>query len=198
MSDWFLSARFEEALAYATSVHQGQVRKGTRVPYVSHLLAVCALVLEDGGDEDEAIAALLHDAVEDAGGQERLADVRKRFGDRVADIVWGCSDTDEVPKPPWKERKLRYIEHVRTASPEVRRVSCADKLHNAWATLRDYRVHGEELWARFNASGDETLWYYRELIAAFQQVGQTRLVEELARVIAELEVERARRSGGLD
>ena len=196
MSDWFLSARFEEALAHATSVHRGQVRKGTRVPYVSHLLAVCALVLEDGGDEDEAIAALLHDAVEDAGGPEQLAKIRKRFGDRVADIVWGCSDTDEVPKPPWKERKRRYIEHVRTASVEVRRVSCADKLHNAWATLRDYRALGERLWDRFNASGDEILWYYRELIAAFRQPGKTALVDELARVIAELEAERGRRGSG--
>jgi GTP pyrophosphokinase len=188
-----LSARFTEALAYATDVHRGQLRKGTATPYVSHLLAVCSLVLEDGGSEDEAIAALLHDAVEDAGGQERLADIRKRFGDGVADIVWGCSDTDQSPKPPWRERKRRYIEHVRTASASIRRVSCADKLHNAWATLRDYRVHGETLWERFNASGDETLWYYRELIAAFREAGETGLVDELARVVDELEAERRRR-----
>ena len=172
-------------------MHQRQVRKGTSIPYVSHLLAVCSLVLEDGGSEDEAIAALLHDAVEDGGGRARLDDIRRRFGDRVADIVWGCSDTDQLPKPPWKERKARYLERVRGASAEVRRVSCADKLHNAWATLRDYRVHREALWARFNAGGDDTLWYYRELVRAFRQPGQTALVEELARVITELEAERA-------
>jgi (p)ppGpp synthase/HD superfamily hydrolase len=193
MPDWPLTERFTDALAYAASVHQGQFRKGAAVPYVSHLLAVCSLVLEDGGSEDEAIAALLHDAVEDCGGRPQLDAIRERFGARVADIVWGCSDTDQSPKPPWKERKVPYIEHVRQASPEIRRVSCADKLHNAWATLRDYRVHGEELWTRFNASGDELLWYYRELLAAFRQPGQTRLVDELALVVGELEAERSKR-----
>ena len=191
-----MSRRFADALAYACDVHEGQLRKGTGVPYVSHPIAVCSLVLEDGGSEDEAVAALLHDAVEDGGGQERLADIRSRFGESVADIVWGCSDTDQVPKPPWRERKRRYIEHVRKASASVRRVSCADKLHNAWATLRDYRVHGEELWKRFNASGDDTLWYYRELIEAFRQPGQTPLVDELARVVDALELERSRQGPG--
>lgn len=196
MPEWPLTSRFVEALAYATDVHQGQLRKGTAVPYVSHPLAVCSLVLEDGGSEDEAIAALLHDAVEDGGGRERLDDIRKRFGDRVADIVWGCSDTDQVPKPPWKERKLRYIEHVRQASAAVRRVSCADKVHNARAILRDYRLLGERLWERFSSSGDETLWYYRELLAAFRGAGSGPLVEELARVVGELETSRAMRPKG--
>ena len=144
-----LTQRFIEALAYATEVHAGQSRKGTSVPYVSHVLAVCSLVLEDRGGEDEAIAALLHDAVEDGGGQPRLEDIRRRFGDRVAEIVWTCSDTDETPKPPWKDRKTRYIAHVRAAGPDARRVSCADKLHNARSILRDYRALGERLWDRF-------------------------------------------------
>jgi GTP pyrophosphokinase len=189
----FLTRRFTDALAYATEVHAGQSRKGTSVPYVSHVLAVCSLVLEDGGGEDEAIAALLHDAVEDGGGQPRLEDIRRRFGDRVAEIVWACSDTDETPKPPWKERKLRYIAHVRAAGPDARRVSCADKLHNARSILRDYRVLGERLWDRFSASAEDNLWYYRELVEAFRQPDRSPLVVELERVVAELEAERKRR-----
>ena len=193
---WPLTRRFVEALAYATEVHAGQSRKGTSVPYVSHVLAVCSLVLEDGGGEDEAIGALLHDAVEDGGGRPRLDDIRRRFGDRVAEIVWACSDTDETPKPPWKERKTRYIAHVREAGPEARRVSCADKLHNARSILRDYRVLGERLWDRFSASAEENLWYYRELVLAFGQPDRSPLVGELERVVSELEAERKARVGG--
>jgi (p)ppGpp synthase/HD superfamily hydrolase len=193
---WPLTRRFVEALAYATEVHAGQSRKGTPVPYVSHVLAVCSLVLEDGGVEDEAIAALLHDAVEDGGGRPRLDDIRRRFGDRVAEIVWACSDTDETPKPPWKERKTRYIAHVREAGPEARRVSCADKLHNARSILRDYRVLGERVWDRFSASAEENLWYYRELVLAFRQPDRSPLVGELERVVSELEAERNARVGG--
>jgi GTP pyrophosphokinase len=190
---WPLTQRFTDALAYATAVHARQSRKGTSVPYVSHVLAVCSLVLEDGGEEDEAIAALLHDAVEDGGGRPVLEEIRRRFGDRVAGIVWSCSDTDETPKPPWKERKTRYIAHVREAGPDARRVSCADKLHNARSILRDYRVLGERLWERFTASGDETLWYYRELVEAFRQPDRSPLVAELERVVGELEAERKQR-----
>jgi len=190
---WPLTQRFTDALAYATEVHAGQSRKGTSVPYVSHVLAVCSLVLEDGGGEDEAIAALLHDAVEDGGGRPVLEEIRRRFGDRVAGIVWACTDTDETPKPPWKERKTRYIAHVREAGPDARRVSCADKLHNARSILRDYRVLGERLWERFSASGDEALWYYRALVEAFRQPDRSPLVGELERVVTELEAERKRR-----
>jgi (p)ppGpp synthase/HD superfamily hydrolase len=185
-----LSPRFVEALAYATEVHAGQSRKGTTVPYVSHVLGVCALVLEDGGGEDEAIAALLHDAVEDGGGPPVLEEIRRRFGDRVAEIVWACSDTDETPRPPWKERKARYVAHVRAAGPDARRVSCADKLHNARSILRDYRLEGERLWARFNAPPEEQLWYYRALVEAFRQPDRTPLVDELERVVGQLEAER--------
>lgn len=194
MDQWPLTERFKEALALATDVHTGQSRKGTSVPYVSHVLGVCSLVLEDGGSEDEAIGALLHDAVEDGGGRPMLDEIRRRFGERVAEIVWACSDTDETPKPPWKERKTRYIEHVRQAGPDARRVSCADKLHNARSILRDYRALGERLWDRFTASGDETLWYYRELIAAFRQPDRSPLVAELERVVSELTAERAARA----
>jgi (p)ppGpp synthase/HD superfamily hydrolase len=189
---WPLTQRFTDALAYATEVHAGQSRKGTSVPYVAHVLGVCALVLEDGGGEDEAIAALLHDAVEDGGGQPRLEDIRQRFGDRVAETVWACSDTDETPKPPWKERKARYIAHLREAGPAARRVSCADKLHNARAILRDYRLVGERLWDRFSASAEDNLWYYRALVEAFRQPDRSPLVDEFERVVSALEDERKR------
>jgi hypothetical protein len=183
---WPLSERFGAALAYATRVHAGQFRKGTSIPYVSHVLAVAALVLEDGGGEDEAIAALLHDAVEDGEGRRELERIRRQFGETVAAIVWACSDTDQKPKPPWRERKERYIAHLQEASPEVLRVSCADKVHNARSILLDYRTQGEKLWGRFSASGDETLWYYEQLLGAFRRRGGGQLVDELARVVGEI------------
>jgi (p)ppGpp synthase/HD superfamily hydrolase len=181
-----LGAQFEEALTYATQVHAAQRRKGGDVPYVAHLLGVASLVLEDGGGEQEAIAALLHDAVEDQGGAERLADIRARFGDEVAEIVAGCSDTDEVPKPAWRTRKEEYIRHLASAPPEVVRVSLADKVHNARSVLFDYRLMGEELWNRFNPDAD-ALWYYRSLVVAFRKKSTSPLVDELDRVVSELE-----------
>lgn len=182
-----LSDRFAEALALAHELHAGQVRKGTAIPYVSHVLAVAGIVLDYGGDEDEAIAALLHDAVEDCGGAPVLADIRGRFGDRVADIVSACSDTDQTPKPPWQARKEAYLDHLRAAPASVRLVSAADKLHNARAILADYREIGEALWSRFNATKAQTLWYYRALVDAFEARGCTPLVSELARTVAEIE-----------
>ncbi len=182
-----LSSRFQQALIYATDVHAAQLRKGTPVPYVSHILIVAGLVLEQGGDEDEAIAALLHDAVEDQGGEARLADIRTRFGDRVADIVLGCSDTTVKPKPPWEERKRRYLAHLPTSSASDRLVSAADKLANARSILADYRVMGDDVWQRFNANRDQILWYYRSLVTAFRQAGDSPLAAELDRVVTELE-----------
>jgi (p)ppGpp synthase/HD superfamily hydrolase len=190
---WPLTRRFEDALVYATQAHEGQRRKESDVPYVAHLLAVCALVLEDGGDEDEAIAALLHDVVEDQGGAGRAAEVRRRFGDRVADIVVACSDTDVRPKPPWRPRKEAYIAHVRTAPDAVRRVSLADKVHNARTILADYRVVGEDLWKRFSAGGDDQIWYYESLVDALRREAGSRLLDELARVVAALKALRAAR-----
>jgi (p)ppGpp synthase/HD superfamily hydrolase len=181
-----LGVQFEEALTYATQVHAAQRRKGGDVPYVAHLLGVASLVLEDGGGEQEAIAALLHDAVEDQGGPERLTDIRTRFGDDVADIVAGCSDTDEVPKPAWRPRKEEYIARLASARPEVVRVSLADKVHNDRSLLFDYRLMGDELWTRFNPDADH-LWYYRTLVIAFRDVSTSPLVDELDRVVSELE-----------
>ncbi|MHB1425315.1 MAG: HD domain-containing protein [Gemmataceae bacterium] len=179
--------RFEAALIYALHLHAQQKRKGTTIPYVSHLLAVAALVLEDGGCEDEAIAALLHDAIEDQGGEPIRQEIRHGFGDKVVEIVNGCTDTDEMPKPPWLERKKRYLEHLRGASPEVLRVSAADKLHNARAVLSDLRRHGKAVWGRFNGGREGTLWYYRQLVQVFRESGPSFLVEELDRVVSELE-----------
>lgn len=182
-----LSSRFEQALIYATQVHAPQERKGSGIPYISHLLGVCSLVLEAGGDEDAAIAALLHDAPEDAGGRTRLEDIRQRFGEAVATIVKGCSDTLETPKPEWKKRKQDYIAHVDHASDPERLVSVADKVHNARAILADVRAQGDAAFAIFKGGKEGTLWYYRSLVQAFRRAGTNPLVEELARVVTQIE-----------
>lgn len=183
-----LSSRFGDALEYAFRLHREQMRKGSQVPYIAHLLSVTALVLENGGDEDQAIAALLHDAAEDQGGQETLAEIRRRYGERVADIVEGCTDTFEDPKPSWKPRKDAYLTHLLSASPDVRRVSLADKVHNARTILADLGQMGDSLWERFTGRKDGTLWYYRSLVDTFRQVDTSPLVDELARVVDEIEV----------
>ena len=182
-----LSARFEEALTFATQLHAQQVRKGTAIPYIAHLLAVTSIVLENGGNEDEAIAALLHDAIEDQGGAPTREEIRRRFGNTVVEIVDGCTDAEVIPKPPWRPRKEAYIAQVRHASASVRLVSAADKLHNARSILADYRVLGEALWRRFAGGREGTLWYYRSLVDAYRKAGTSLLVEELARVVAEIE-----------
>lgn len=181
-----LTSRFEEALTLAVQLHRGQLRKGTKIPYAAHLLSVASIALRHGASEDEAIAALLHDAVEDQGGARTREEIRRRFGDKVIAIVDGCTDTDVVPKPPWQARKEAYIAHVRGASPSVRLVSASDKLDNARAILADYRVHGGALWKRFHGGKDGTLWYYRELVKAFRETGSSPLIEELDRVVSEL------------
>lgn len=190
-----LSQKYDEALVFASRLHARQKRKGTVIPYVSHLLAVSGLVLEQGGSEEEAIGALLHDSIEDQGegypgGVEALCDViRERFGDAVLAIVEGCTDGDhEVRKRlSYVERKRRYIEHITEASSSVRLVSCCDKTHNARAILADYRTLGEDLWGRFNGGRDGTLWYYRSLVEAFQNAGPNAIAEELDRVVSEIE-----------
>ncbi len=179
--------KFEEAMSYASQVHAEQKRKGTEIPYITHLLAVTAIVGENGGTEDEAVAALLHDAPEDQGGEERLEDIRIRFGDEVAEIVAACSDTFETPKPPWRERKEAYIAHIREAPESARLVSAADKLHNARSILSDYREVREDLWRRFTGGREGTLRYYGALVEAFQETGtKPAIVEELDRTVAEL------------
>ena len=186
-----LTERFDRALLYATHVHGGQLRVGTSTPYVAHLLAVGATVLEYGGSEDMAIAGLLHDAVEDQGGEARLADIRNRFGDRVADIVRACSDstTANQLKQDWHLRKTRYLDHLNTMEKETLLVSLADKIHNARSILRDLRKPeiGASIWKRFKPSKAETLWYYRELAKAFQKLLPGQLADELAEIVDVLE-----------
>ena len=181
-----IGPRFDNALAYAAEAHAGQVRKGTSIPFLAHLLAVAAIALEDGGDEDIAIGALLHDVAEDAGGEGRLADVRARFGERVAAIVAGCSDTFETPKPPWRVRKEAYIAHLGTAGEDVLRVSLADKVHNVGAIVRDHELVGDELWARFHPDSDQ-LWYYRSLAEVFERRRPGVRAAELSRLVSALE-----------
>jgi (p)ppGpp synthase/HD superfamily hydrolase len=179
--------RLGEAVSYAARAHRDQRRKGTQVPYVTHLLAVAAIVGENGGTEDEVVAALLHDAPEDQGGEARLEDIRKRFGEEVAGIVAGNTDTFEDPKPPWRQRKESYVARIAHEPESVRLVSAADKLHNARSTLADLRSSGDELWQRFNGGKEGTLWYYRALVEAFETAGSNPVVEELDRVVAEME-----------
>lgn len=182
-----LTGRFTEALSFACMLHRKQARKGTQIPYVSHLLAVASIALEHGATEDEAIAAVLHDAVEDQGGKGTEERIREIFGEGVAVIVRGCTDADATPKPPWSERKKVYIDHLRSASASVRLVSNSDKLHNARAILSDYRIIGDTLWGRFTGGRDGSLWYYRALVEAFAAHGRNSLVDELDRVVSELE-----------
>ncbi|MEH1887266.1 HD domain-containing protein [Nostoc sp.] len=182
-----LTSRFESALVYATRLHANQVRKGSNIPYISHLLSVAALVLEDGGSEDEAIAALLHDAIEDQGGAKTREEIRQKFGEKVVNIVDGCTESEVIPKPPWKERKQEYLERMHYASPEVRRVLQADKLHNARSILADWYRDKEAVWNKFKGGKEGTLWYYRSLLAVYQGNESSFLSNELEKVIILLE-----------
>ena len=176
------TARFEAALVYAHRVHQNQRRKGTGIPYIAHILGVAALALEYGASEDEAIGALLHDAAEDGGGEARLAEIRAQFGDAVADIVLGCSDSlveDPEDKLPWRERKENYLAHLEHANPSVLLVSSADKLHNVRSITRDYHEHGDEIWQRFQGRRDGTLWYYETVADTLMRRYRTQLTRDL-------------------
>jgi (p)ppGpp synthase/HD superfamily hydrolase len=182
-----LGPRFDEALIYATHLHSTQLRKGTSIPYVSHLLGVASLVIEAHGDEDQAIAALLHDSEEDQGGPVALAQVKHRFGERVARIVHGCSDTDQNPKPPWPERKADYLKRLQEEESDVLLVSLADKLHNARAILADLQTERDALWARFNGTKEQELSYYRSLADTFRSRLPGKLADELSRTVIEIE-----------
>ena len=184
-----LTRRYDDAFIYAHEVHATQTRKVTGMPYLGHLLGVSSIVIDDGGAEDEAIAALLHDAVEDCGGTPRLEEIRARFGDTVAGIVADCTDSWETPKRPWIERKRAYLERARTLKGPSLRVSAADKVHNAYAILRGLRTLGDSVWQRFNATPDDIVAYYQGLVRAYREAGGGALVDELERIMRGIERE---------
>ena len=182
-----LGPRLLRAFEFAAEKHKRQTRKASTIPYIAHLMGVASLVLEAGGDEDLAIAALLHDVVEDCGGAPMLKEVRRKFGPRVAKVVDGCTDADTIPKPPWRERKGKYINHLKKADADTRLVSAADKLNNVRSILSDYRAIGESVWSRFNGGRDGTLWYYRTLRDEFLRHKPNRITRELELAVDELE-----------
>jgi (p)ppGpp synthase/HD superfamily hydrolase len=184
-----LTHRFDEAIELAFRLHRYHVRNSTGVPYFSHLMSVAALVLEDGGTEDEAIAALLHDTLEDCADQISGTQLEQRFGRTVRLLVEACTDTPAShvggEKTPWKPRKTEYIKHIRGGG--ATRISLADKVHNARSILRDHRITGEGVWSRFSASREDTLWYYQELVKAYRAAGTGGfLMDEFERVVDEI------------
>ncbi len=182
-----LTEQFEQALVYATRLHAHQTRKLGNIPYLAHLLSVAALVLEANGTEDEAIAALLHDAIEDQGGTKTRDEIYRRFGESVGSIVEGCTESETVPKPPWKERKLRYLAQIETASASVQLVSLADKLHNGRSLLSQFHQFGDSIWQYFSVGKAETLWFYRALLEIYQHTSNQQLVAEFREMVSKLE-----------
>lgn len=197
MSSTALTARFDDAFLYAHERHGSQRRKGTGVPFIAHVMAVAALVLEHGGDEDQAIAALLHDTVEDHPRSGRTSkEILERFGERVHRMVIAMTDSDpqaanDVFKGDWHERKETYLRHLHDAPAEVLLVAAADKLHNARAVYEDYREDGEAIWSRFAVGRDDQIWYYRSLVETLRGApagAPERLVDELTRTVGSLEI----------
>jgi len=180
------SPRFRYAFEYAAALHAADLRKGSKAPYLSHLLEVCAIVLRYGGGEDAAIAALLHDAAEDHGGKPRLVDIQRNFGKIVAGIVEECTDSTKTPRDPWEVRKKEYLRHLPKASRGGLLVSAADKLSNVRAILADHYVVGDEVYKRFKRPKRRTLWYYNALSKAFTAHLGGDLSKELRRTVAEL------------
>jgi len=179
-----LSERFDDALAFASRLHRSQTRKGTAIPYISHLMAVSALVIEHGGDEDQAIAALLHDAAEDQGGEAILHEIEHRFGPAVARIVEDCTDAWTEPKPPWRGRKEAYLDKLPSKPKSSLLVSLADKVHNAAAIVEDRETIGEAIWTRFSGGRDGTVWYYDTLGRIFAHEMPGPLAGRLTRLAA--------------
>ncbi|MCP4697273.1 MAG: HD domain-containing protein [Gammaproteobacteria bacterium] len=193
MTESLIGSRFKDALLYAVEIHGNDLRKGASIPYISHLLSVCALVLEDGGDEEEAIAALLHDSLEDHPEKVTKSILDSRFGSRVARLVELCSDTPSDyqggPKPPWHERKTAYVERLRKEVYPLCRVALADKLHNTRTIVMDCRRQGDKVWARFKAAKGDQLRYHRALVEAFREAqAPHHLVDELDSLVRELEL----------
>ena len=187
LPDPVLRDRFTDAFAHAIQLHALQARKGTAIPYVTHLMSVCSLVLEDGGDEDQAVAALLHDGPEDQGGQPVLDEIRRRFGDPVANLVDGLTDTLNSPKPKWRPRKKAYLARLENEPMSVLRVSLADKLHNLRSIAVDHAATGDAVWARFNAGRPAQAWYFGALLDVFERrLPDSRNLPEFRRLVGEV------------
>ena len=184
------SSRLAEAFAYAEEIHRGQARRKTEAPTLSHLMAVASLVMENGGDEDQAIAALLHDGPEDCGGRAILERIRERFGDLVAALVEDCTDTMESPKPDWQTRKRKYLDHLETVGDKSLLISICDKVHNARSLVAGYRQEGDAFWDRFTATPRQTLWYYTTLLEIFRRRRNPQiepLISQLGRSVRQLQ-----------
>jgi GTP pyrophosphokinase len=180
------SSRVVDAFAFAYELHCKQVRKGSLVPYITHLMGVAAIVGRYGGDEDQFIGALLHDAVEDQGGIATLDRIRERFGDVVAEYVLGCSDSCESPKLPWRERKERFIAFTATASPKQKLIIAADKLHNTRAVVNDLYDQGDKVWDLFKTGREGNLWYHMEVVRALAKNWSHPLLRELTEEVEKL------------
>jgi (p)ppGpp synthase/HD superfamily hydrolase len=189
VKDGLYSERLIQALQVAAQLHLGQVRKGTHFPYITHLLGTCSIALEFGANEDQAIAALLHDVIEDVEPTERARAAVADFGPEVLRIVEACTDSDVHPKPPWNERKRHYLAHLHEADRAILLVSASDKLNNARAIVTDLHRVGPAVWDRFTADNEDKLWYYRSLVDAFRAnpAHGPALIDELDRVVTEME-----------
>ncbi len=181
------SPKFEQALVFSNQVHAEQKRKGSGAPYFAHIMGVTALVLEDGGTEEEAIAALLHDSAEDQGGQAMLDTIREKFGAKVAQIVEECSDTLETPKPSWKRRKENHLQVLESAAQETIRIMLADKIYNARNLLRGLTEHGDQVWESFKGGREGTLWYFHQMHALFHRRRTGYMLDEFTRLIHAIE-----------
>lgn len=183
-----LSPKFEKALSFATQLHATQYRKGSKAPFITHLLSVCAIILEDGGTEDEAIAGLLHDAVEDQGGLKTLEAIKNTFGERIAQIVLECSETHLSPKPPWKERKVQSLAKMKQISDSAIRVVLADKVHNSQSLIREHQKYGTIIWNNFKAGREGTVWYFNQVCAVLNERTNSELIHELKLAVNRIEV----------
>jgi (p)ppGpp synthase/HD superfamily hydrolase len=179
-------SRLESAFLFASELHRDQTRKGTPIPYIFHLMSVASLVAEGGGDENQIIAALLHDAVEDSGGANTREEIERRFGEDVAELVDGCTDTDQDPKPPWRARKEAFLRRLNDEPPRVLLICAADKLHNARSTLLDIQTLGDDMWGRFRGGKEGTLWYFDEIVKALSRSWNHPYIDELARTLARI------------
>jgi (p)ppGpp synthase/HD superfamily hydrolase len=185
-----LSTRFDEAFQFAHDLHRTQTRKGTSIPYISHLLAVSAIVIENGGDEDQAIGALLHDAAEKGDGKNTLAEIKRQFGDSVAEIVSDCTDSFAQPKPGWRSRKEIYLAKLPATAPQSQLVSLADKIHNAEAISLDYQIYGDRIWQKYEDGAEGVRWYYTALATRFARLMPGPLSERLERAVDGIKLRR--------